>query len=238
MSSDTIRQIINNYSPYFKEIKRRLLFIFYTFLIGTLVGFGFYEDIIKFLIGSLSLKGVNIVFTSPFQFINLAISTGVATGLVVTFQLIIYQIMSFLKPALKDKEYKLITHYIPASLILFLVGFVFGAVIMKWQIEIFLDKSISLGIGNILDITGLLSTVILTSSIMGIGFQFPILLVILNKLGIVTKEDLKKQRRWVYLASFVFALLLPPDSIIADIILSLPLITLFELTIFTFRNKS
>lgn len=238
MSSDTIRQIINNYSPYFKEIKRRLLFIFYAFLIGTLVGFGFYEDIIKFLIGSLSLRGVNIVFTSPFQFINLAISTGVATGLVVTFPLIIYQIMSFLKPALKDKEYKLITHYIPASLILFLVGFVFGAVIMKWQIEIFLDKSISLGIGNILDITGLLSTVILTSSIMGIGFQFPILLVILNKLGIVTKEDLKKQRRWVYLASFVFALLLPPDSIIADIILSLPLITLFELTIFTFRNKS
>lgn len=222
--------LIEKFTPYLKEFKRRIIFTLSLFGASTILGFIFYEKIIKFLIGGLSLEGINIVFTSPFQFINLAISCGIATGLIVTFPLIIAQILNFLKPALKAKEFKLVTKYIPFSLILFLIGFIFGAIIMKWQIEIFLQSSFNLGIGNILDISNLLSTVLLTSSFLGIGFQFPIVLLILNRLGIIQKETLTKQRKWIYLASFIFAILLPVDSILADLFLSLPLIILFEIT--------
>lgn len=186
----------------------------------------------------LSLDGINIVFTSPFQFINLAISCGVATGIIVAFPLLIYEILSFLKPALKSKEYKTITRYIPLSLLLFLIGFVFGVVIMKWQIDIFLARSITMNIGNILDISKLLSVVLLTSALMGLGFQFPIILLILMRLGILKREGLARTRKWVYLASFIFALLLPPDSILADVLLSLPLIILYEFTILIGRRWS
>ena len=183
----------------------------------------------------MSLKGVNIVFTSPFQFINLAISCGLASGLIFSFPLLIYQLMLFLKPALKPKEYKLIITFIPFSLILFIVGFLFGVYIMKWQVEIFLARAVSIGIGNILDISGLLSVVLLTATLMGIGFQFPIILLLLMKLGILTRAQLGNARKWVYLGSFIFAILLPPDSIIADVLLSLPLIALFEVTLLLSR---
>lgn len=179
----------------------------------------------------LSLEGINIVFTSPFQFINLAISTGVATGLVVALPLFVAQVLFFLKPALREKEYKMVVRFLPFSFVLFLIGFAFGALIMKWQIEIFLARSFSLGIGNVLDISGLLTTVLLTSALMGVGFQFPIVLLLLMRLGIISHQQLSEKRRWVYLGSFVFALLLPPDSILADIFLSLPLIGLFEFTL-------
>jgi len=138
----------------------------------------FYEKIIKFLVSALSLEGINIVFTSPFQFINLAISCGISTGLIVVFPIIIGQVLLFLKPALQRKEFNILKRFIPFSLTLFLIGFAFGAIIMKWQIEIFLERSVSLGIGNILDISGLLTTVFLTSALMGIGFQFPIVLLL------------------------------------------------------------
>ena len=229
--SSELTAIITKFSPFLKETRKRLLITLFAFAVATTGGFVFYEKIIKFLVNLLSLEGVNIVFTSPFQFINLAISCGVATGLIVTLPLIIVQVLWFLKPALRKKEYQMVVRYLPFSIILFLIGFMFGAIIMKWQIQIFLDRSVSLGIGNILDISGLLTTVLVTSALMGLGFQFPIVLLLLMRIGILKQQQLASKRPWIYLGSFIFAILLPPDSILADILLSLPLIILFELTL-------
>lgn len=205
------------------------------FAIATIGGFFFYEQILGVLIKAFSLDGINIVFTSPFQFINLAISCGVATGILVAFPLFIYEIVMFLRPALMRGEFRAILQSLPLSLVLFLVGFIFGLIIMKWQIEIFLNRSSSLGIGNILDVSSLLTTVFLTSALMGLGFQFPIILLILMRLKLLDRKMLSKIRPWVYLASFVFVLFLPPDSLIADFVLALPFIGLFELALFLNR---
>lgn len=226
---------LNKYSPFLNEIKKRVLVTLIVFAVAIFVGFAFYEKIIGFLIEILSLRGINIVFTSPFQFINLAISCGIATGLVFVFPLLIYQIVSFLKPALKEKEYKLIVRLLPFSLILFIVGFSFGILVMKWQIQLFLLKSVSLGIGNFLDISHLISIVLLVSVFMGIAFEFPIVLLLLTRIGIIEHGQLRKRRLWIYLGSFLFTILLPIDSILADVLLALPLIVLFELTLLSNR---
>lgn len=236
--SSEIKATIDKYSPFFAEARKRLVFTLCVFAAATLSGFFFYEKIIKFLINVLSLEGINIVFTSPFQFINLAFSTGIACGLIVSFPLLVAQILSFLKPALREKEFKMVIRLLPFSLLLFLTGLIFGFFIMKWQIAIFLDRAEALGIGNILDISRLLTTVLITSALMGIGFEFPILLTLLLRLGIVKRQKLSKSRKWIYLGSFVFAILLPADSILADILLALPLIILFELTLILSRVRS
>jgi sec-independent protein translocase protein TatC len=228
-----LASIMDKYSPYLKEARKRIVITLLVFAVSTLFGFFFYEKIIKILIDLLSLEGINIVFTSPFQFINLAISCGITTGLVVALPLLIFQILYFLKPALKIKEFRMIIRFLPLTVVLFILGFVFGAIIMKWQIEIFLARSVALGIGNILDISGLLSVVFLTSALMGIGFQFPIILLLLMRIGLLKQKQLSSKRPWVYLGSFIFVLFLPPDSILADILLSLPFILLFELTLLT-----
>lgn len=224
-------ELIRKYSPFLKEVRKKLFFTASAFIASMFLGFLFYEEIIKFLINILSLRGINIVFTSPFQFINLAISCGIASGLVIVFPLLIFQILSYLKPALKGREFKMIVSFLPFSIFLFLVGFSFGFYIMKWQIQLFLEKSVSLGIGNILDISRLLSTVLLTSILMGIGFQFPIVTLLLLRIGILKPAQLSSKRLWVYLGTFFFTILLPADSILADVILTLPLIILFELTL-------
>lgn len=228
--------ILDKFTPFLAELKRRIIIIFSVFVLTSIGGFVFYEDIIKFLVRGLNLEKVNIVFTSPFQFINLAVSCGVATGLIFTFPLIISQILSFLKPALKRDEFKLVLNYIPYSLFLFLVGFIFGAVIMKWQVEIFLQSAINIGIGNVLDISKLLSTVLLTSTFLGVGFQFPIVILILARLGLIQHQSLAKHRKWVYLIALLFAILLPVDSILADIALAMPLIILFEFTLLSMKE--
>jgi len=231
LKSNDLQALIKKYSPFFKEARKRILFTLSVFAVVTVAGFVFYEKLIKLLIIVLGLEGINIVFTSPFQFINLAISCGAVTGLVVTFPIFIIQILYFLKPALRGKEYKTIARFIPFSILLFVIGFIFGAIIMRWQIEISLARASSMGIGSILDISSLLSIVFLVSAFMGIGFQFPIVLLILMRIGLIKHQQLSNIRLWIYLGAFIFTILLPIDSIIADVFLSLPLIFLFELTL-------
>ena len=94
-------EIKSKYSKYLKEIRKRLFITIYVFLASALVGFFFYEQIIKFLVGILSYQGINIVFTSPFQFINLSVSCGLATGLVAVFPLLIWLVW----PAQREQKH-------------------------------------------------------------------------------------------------------------------------------------
>jgi sec-independent protein translocase protein TatC len=223
-----IDKLKNKYYPYLKEIRKRILSVVYVFIGSTFIGFIFYKEIIRFVIKYLNLDKINIVFTSAFQFFNLSINCGVAVGIVIAFPFLIYQIYYFLKPALKKKEHNKVTKILPFSIFLFLAGFIFGAIIMRWQIEESLTKSISLGIGNMLDITKLLSTILLTSALMGACFQFPIILLLLVQVGLVDPKGLAKKRSWVYLGIFLFSMFFPVDSIFLDVLLSLPLIFLYE----------
>lgn len=213
------------------EVRKRIFFTLSLFAIGMIGGFVYNDRIVRFLVDFLSLNGVNIVFTSPFQFINLAVATGAASGITLAFPLIVAQVLSFLKPALRPKEFKTVMGFLPFSFFLFLIGFAAGIMMMKWQVEIFLSRSVALGIGNILDISRLLSIVMITSALMGIAFQFPVILLVLLRTGIVKHNQLARQRPWVIAGSFMFALLLPPDSIIFDVLATLPLVILFEITL-------
>lgn len=231
IDSSELTAFVSKYSPYLREARRRVFYSFLVFGIALMAGFFFYESIIRFLIGSLALRGVNVVFTSPFQFINLAISSGVTTGFVVAVPFFIAQILYFFKPALRKKEFVVMMRFLPFSVILFITGFIFGAWIMRWQIQVFLAKSVALGIGNVIDISSLLSTVLLTSALMGVGFQFPIVLLLLMRFGILKHQQLSGWRVWFYLGSFIFTVALPADSVLVDAFLFLPLVILFEITL-------
>ena len=219
------------YLPLVSEIRKRLFYLLAILIITCAIGFIYYEKIIRFSLSLFSLEGINIVFTSPFQFVSLAFTSAFLLGTVVIFPLFVYQILSFLKPALHPKEYRTILALMPFSLVLFVAGFGFGLVIMRYVIQIFYQKSVELDIGNFLDVSSLLSQILLTSILMGLAFQFPVVLTVLVKLRVIKYRVLQKQRLWAYVASLVFATLLPPTDLLSMVLLFLPLAFLFELTL-------
>lgn len=229
--SNDLERAYNKYYPFLAEVRKRLLFIVSLFLIASFVGFIYYEELVRYVLSLLELEGVNIVFTSPFQFFELSISTGLFTGVVMTFPLIVGQLISFLKPALKKDEYRTIKKLIPFSIVFFAVGFGFGFQIMKYVITIFQEKSVELDIGNFLDVSNFLSKIIATSTLMGAAFQYPIILTILGKFKIIKIKNLSKQRPYFYVGSLIFAALLPPTDLFSLFLLTLPLALLFEITL-------
>lgn len=229
--SNTVQENINRYFPLLSEVRKRLLFVVSIFILFGVIGFFYYEKIVTFTIGLLDLNGVNIVFTSPFQFLNLAISSSLSIGLIVTIPLLIYQVLTFLKPALKVKEYRSVMTLLPISIILFLGGFAFGFLMMKYVVTIFYSKSVELNIGNMLDISKLLSQILVTSSFMGLAFQFPIVMSLLMDFKIVSHKIFSQQRPFAYVIAICFAAFMPPTDILSLVLLTLPLILLFEFTL-------
>ena len=171
--------VANRYFPYLMEVRKRLFFVASIFLISTALGFIYYEKIITFSLSIFKLEGINIVFTSPFQFIELSINSGLLVGLIAIFPLMIVQVMAFLKPALKKNEFRLVVSLLPLSIFLFIFGFAYGIFIMRYVLVIFYERSVALSIGNFLDVTRFLSQILVTSALMGLAFQFPVVLTIL-----------------------------------------------------------
>lgn len=222
---------LNTYFPYLMEVRRRLLLAACMLLIGSALGFFYYERIVSYSLKLLDLQGVNIAFTSPFQFFGLAISCALVVGTLFAFPILVIQLLSFLKPALRPREYKAVLYMMPISILLFILGFVFGVIMMRFVVQLFQTKSVALDIGNLLDITQLLSQIMITSICMGIAFQFPIVMTILMKLKVVKYRVFAKQRPVAYIAAMVFAALMPPTDLLSLALLTLPLVLMFELTL-------
>ena len=136
VTSDT-DAAITKYSPFISEVRKRLLFTIAIFIVFSVIGFFYYENIIKLLLKIFDLNGLNIAFTSPFQFYSLAMNVAILAGIVGVLPMAIFQFLAFLKPALKKSEYKTVILLLPLSLILFAAGFAFGAIIMKYVVVIF-----------------------------------------------------------------------------------------------------
>lgn len=213
------------------EVRKRLFFIASIFLISSALGFIYYEKIITTSLGIFNLEGINIVFTSPFQFLELSINSGLLVGLIAVFPLIIVQVLSFLKPALKKSEFKLVISLLPLSIFLFIFGFTYGIFIMRYVLVIFYEKSLALSIGNFLDVSKFLSQILLTSALMGLAFQFPVILTVLMRLRVITYSALSKQRMIAYSSSIIFAAFLPPTDLLSLALLTVPLVILFETTL-------
>ena len=229
--SGALEDNLNKYFPFLMEIRKRLLFIAAIFFLSAMFGFFYYERIITLILSLLQLAKVNIAFTSPFQFFTLSINSGIMVGLIISFPLILYQVMSFLKPALTKKEYKTILTLIPVTMVLFAFGFIYGVAIMKYVLTIFYQKSVELNIGTLLDINLLFSKIVMTGILLGMAFQFPVVMTILMRLKVIKYKVFIKQRFLAYTVAIVFAAMLPPTDILSLLFMTLPLVMLFELTL-------
>ncbi len=227
----SLQDSVEQYLPFILEIRKRALFVIAIFLVFLAIGFLYYDRVIVFLLDVFAIEGVNIVFTSPFQFLTLAITIGMMLGCFFMFPMMLYQVLAFVRPALRPKEYKIILSLIPASILLFITGFSFGLIMMRLVLVLFYQRTVELDIGNVLDISQLFTQILATSVLMGVAFQMPIVLTLLLRFKIIKYSFLAKKRPFAWAIALAFAALLPPTDLFSLVLLTLPIIGLYEATL-------
>lgn len=229
---------ISKYAVYFEELRGKLVLLVKIFIIIFIFGFFSISPIIKLLLKYLDMNGVTIVTASPFQLVDLAMSIGFFIACVVTIPVFIYFLYSFLKSALLPKEINFFLLSIPLGLCLFLLGFLYSSVMLYYAIRLIASVNIALGIANYWDISSYIYQIILTSTLLGILFIFPLIITFLIRLGIFSIDFLKSKRRHAMLVIIIIVSLLPPTDGLSLIVMSVPLVLLFELTVLFNRNKN
>jgi sec-independent protein translocase protein TatC len=170
--------------------------------------------------------------TQPFEAFLIQFKVGVAAGMVLTSPLWIYQVWAFIAPGLYARERKFALTFVGFASVLFAAGAVLAYFVVPKGLEVLTGA-----FGGGLFATALagdkyISFVLTMLVIFGVCFELPLLVIMLNRIGILPYENLKRWRRGILFALFVFAAFVTPGTDpVSMIALSISMGLLFELAV-------
>ncbi len=232
------------------ELRQRLVWAVVALVIAFAVSFYFADEIFGLLVVPLTDafppgEG-KLVYTKLYEAFFVEIKVAMFAAFLLAFPVISNQLWSFVAPGLYANEKKAFLPFLFATPILFTAGAALAYyIVMPTAFRFFLGFEGEVGgmtqealpaMGDYLD---LVMRFILA---FGVCFQLPVLLLLLNRAGLVTREQLKGLRRYMVVGAFVLAAILTPPDVVSQFLLGIPLILLYEVSLaimwFTERKRA
>jgi sec-independent protein translocase protein TatC len=228
------------------ELRRRLLWCVATVAISFGICLYFARPIFAFLVQPLLRAGQGrLIYTNIFEAFFVELKVAFFAAIMLAFPIVANQIWQFVAPGLYRKEKRAFLPFLFLTPMLFLTGAslaYFVAVplalhfLLGYQGNIGGVEQLALpGVGNYLDFV--------TKFIFGFGVAFllPVLLMLMERAGIVTRAQLKAGRRYAIVAAFAIAAVLTPPDVVSQLTLAIPLVALYEIALiaiwFTERRR-
>ena len=237
----------NSFISHFAELRTRLLHSLILIFIVFIISYIFAEEIYNFLVDPYANAvkddptSRRLIFTALHETFITYIKVAFFSAIFLGSPVLLIQIYKFIAPGLYKNEKKAILPYLISTPVLFLLGgFLVYYLVMPLAIKFFLSFE-TLGSNTTLPIqleakvNEYLSLIMRLIFAFGISFQLPILLNLLARIGIVNSEYLKSRRRYVIVIIFAFAAILTPPDPITQVGLAIPLLLLYEVSIFTVK---
>jgi sec-independent protein translocase protein TatC len=232
------------------ELRRRLIRAFIALFLAFAVCFYFAGEIFAFLtqplIAGFGPGQGRLVYTKLYEAFFVEVRVAFFAAFFIAFPVIANQLWAFVAPGLYVKEKRAFLPFLIATPILFLLGAALAYyVVMPVAIRFFLGYQGQIpGIEQqALPAMGeYLSFVMHFILAFGIAFLLPVLLMLIERAGLVTRDQLKRGRRYAVLVAFVVAAVATPPDVISQFMLAIPLILLYELSLvaiwFTERRRA
>ncbi|MAE42735.1 twin-arginine translocase subunit TatC [Candidatus Woesearchaeota archaeon] len=226
----------NYVSSYMSELRRRILSVGIFFMIALVAGMLFSKKLVVLFLNSNLPGNVNLVTLNPYENVSLLIYFGFFVAITLTFPFMIYNIIKYINPGLKKDEKKIVFIIPFVALFLFIIGASLGYFLTKSIIVPFLsDLALSIGIVNNWSINQFMKFVVYLSMALGLIFQMPLIISMLVRFNLLKPSHLKKVRKHVIIGLIILAAIITPPDFFSLIIMVVPLVILFEITIFIAR---
>lgn len=222
------------------ELRRRLLWSLAVLATLFFASLYFAKPIFAFLVQPLLAAGQGkVIFTDVFEAFFVDVKVALFTALMLGFPFFATQIWKFVAPGLYVKEKRALLPFLLLTPVFFIGGAAFAYyVAMPWALHFLLgfegnvggvEREALPGVGNYLSFC--------TRFLFGFGaaFLLPIVLMILERVGLVTREQLVKARRYAIVGAFAVAAVLTPPDAVSQFMLAIPLYTLYEFAILAIR---
>jgi sec-independent protein translocase protein TatC len=217
------------------ELRNRLVKTAIAIVVLGAIGFLRAGSIIDVLRGPI---GARVLITlSPGGFFFLYVKIALVTGLILGMPVVLYQLWAFISPGLTADERRIIRPWVPVALLFFAIGVAVAWVVLPFALG-FLFGFEQPGLQFALTVDnyfGFISTMFLA---FGLTMQFPIVLYILSRIGIVSSQRLSSSRRYVILGIAIFATVVTPGGdLVSPTVLGVTMYILYEVSIVVIRRS-
>ena len=189
------------------------------------------DHLMGFITGPIVERGITVIYTEMSAALMTKLKVAFIAGIVVACPYVFWQIWTFIKPALYAHEKRAFRLTFAATVFLFLLGVVFCyAAVYFLAVDFFLiagedlatpmlaiDKYVSFLFGFVVPF--------------GLAFELPVALYITTKMGLTNHQMLASKRKFVILAVVVIAAFLTPPDVVSQVMLSIPILLLFEISL-------
>ncbi len=218
-----------------EELRRRILVSIVAILAATAIAFFFSDALLKVIL--LPSGGLQLNAFSLMDGFFIKWRLALYTGIVIAFPIWAYEIYAFVNPGLLENEKRVLLPVLAGSAVLFVLGALFGYYLLGGMIRVLVELLPS-QVQFLPSADDYINFVAFFLLACGLAFELPTLLLALVQLRLISSAMLRKQRRFAYFALFAFAEVITPiaDPIVAPLTVMLPLVILYEISIFLARQ--
>ena len=221
-------------TSHLQELRTRLILSFVAIGVGFGLCYTFSQPLFNILAAPL-LKvmpvGGSLIFTSVAEAFFTYMKVGFIGGLILASPFVLYQIWAFVAPGLYRNEKRYVIPYVFLGPFFFALGIFFGYFVALPVGFKFLLGYATDFIKPMPSVKEYLSFSIKFLLAFGLVFEFPVVLLLLARIGVVDARTLARQRKYAILLIFIFAAVVTPPDLISQVIMALPLMGLYELSI-------
>lgn len=222
------------FTAHLEELRKRLITCFIAVGVGFAACYLFKEDLFYILVAPLKQamqEGDTLIYTHLPEAFFTFLKTALIAGLMLASPVILYQFWMFMAPGLYDREKRLLVPILFLSTLFFVGGALFGYfIVFPLGFEFFLSFATDTirPMPRMKEYLGFAAKLLFA---FGIVFELPLVITFLARLGIVSVEFLKKNRKYAILLFFCGAAMLTPPDVVTQVMMALPLMVLYEVSI-------
>lgn len=221
---------------HFSELRKRILWCAFVFVMSFVFGWVISDYVELFLSAPLINVWNNaaLLYTEISDGLVIQFSLASLVALIITIPVIMWNVWAYIAPGLHKNEKQFLIPIFLLSPILFVMGAAFAFyVLFPFVFKFFIELNESASVPTVLlpSIKGYLAFSISMLKVFGIAFQLPLVLVGLNRVGLLSKQSAIKSRKYVIIGVFILAAMLTPPDVLSQVLLALPMWLLFEISL-------